>query len=44
MWIDRGREFYDKDVKKLVEHYSTENEENLVWLKDLIEVIKEKNV
>ena len=27
MWIDKGREFYDKDVKKLVDLYSTENEE-----------------
>ena len=27
MWIDRGREFYNKDVQKLVEIHSTENEE-----------------
>ena len=26
-WVARGREFYNKDVQKLVEHYSTENEE-----------------
>ena len=26
MWVDRGREFYNKDVKKLVELYSTGNE------------------
>ena len=26
-WIDRGREFYNKDVKKLAVLYSTENEE-----------------
>ena len=26
-WVDRGREFYNKDVQKLVELYSTENEE-----------------
>ena len=25
-WVDRGREFYNKDVQKLVELYSTENE------------------
>ena len=27
-WVDRGREFYNKDVQKLIELYSTENEEN----------------
>ena len=27
MWVDTGREFYNKDVQKLVELYSTENEE-----------------
>ena len=27
MWVDKGREFYNKDVKELVELYSTENEE-----------------
>ena len=26
MWVVRGREFYNKDVQKLVELYSTENE------------------
>ena len=26
-WVDRGREFYNKDVQKLVERFSTENEE-----------------
>ena len=26
-WVDRGREIYNKDVQKLVELYSTENEE-----------------
>ena len=25
MWVDKGREFYNKDVQKLVELYSTEN-------------------
>ena len=24
-WVDKGREFYNKDVQKLVELYSTEN-------------------
>ena len=27
IWVDKGREFYNKDVKKLVELYSAENEE-----------------
>ena len=27
MWVDKGREFYNKDVQKLDELYSTENEE-----------------
>ena len=30
MWIDKGLEFYNKYVQKLVELYSTENEENRV--------------
>ena len=25
-WVDRGREFYNKDVQNLIELYSTENE------------------
>ena len=28
MWVDKGREFYNKDVQKLGELYSTENKEN----------------
>ena len=27
MWVDKGKEFYNKDVKDLIEFYSTENEE-----------------
>ena len=27
MWVDKGREFYNKDIQKLVGLYSTENEE-----------------
>ena len=27
MWVDKGREFYNKDIQKLVELYSTENKE-----------------
>ena len=29
MWVDKGREFSNKDVQKLVEFYSKENEEKL---------------
>jgi len=28
LWVDKGKEFYNKDVKSLIELYSTENEEN----------------
>ena len=27
LWTDKGKEFYNKDVKDLVQIYSTENEE-----------------
>ena len=27
IWVDNGRKFYNKDVQKLVELYSTENDE-----------------
>ena len=27
VWVDKGKEFYNKDVQKLVALYSTENEE-----------------
>ena len=27
VWVDKGLEFYNKDVKQLVDIYSTENEE-----------------
>ena len=27
MWVDKGREIYNKDVQKLVQLYSTEKEE-----------------
>ena len=30
MWVDEGWKFYNKDVRKLVELYFTENEKNLV--------------
>ena len=28
LWVDRGREFYNKHVQELIPLYSTENEEN----------------
>ena len=27
LWVDKGKEFYNKDVKSLIDIYSTENEE-----------------
>ena len=27
LWVDKGKEFYNKNVQQLVELYSTENEE-----------------
>ena len=42
IWVDKGREFYNKDVQKLVELYSTERKKNLVWLKGLIELLSKK--
>ena len=41
MWVDKGKEFYNKDVKELIELYSTENEEisSVVerWIRTMIE-------
>ena len=42
MWIDKGREFYNKDVQKLVELHSTENEENFWVIERFNRIIKEK--
>ena len=39
IWVDKGREFYNKDVQKLVELYSTEKEEKSCVMKDSIELI-----
>ena len=33
MWVDKGKEFCNKYVKDLINLYSTENEENLAWLR-----------
>ena len=40
-WVDSGREFYNKDVQKLVELYSTENEEKSCVIERLNRTIKE---
>ena len=41
-WVDRGREFYNKGVQKLVELYSTENEEKSCVIERCNRTIKEK--
>ena len=35
LWTDKGREFYNKDVKDLVELYSTENEEKKQYSREM---------
>ena len=42
MWVDKGREFHNKDVQKLVELYSTENEEKSCVIERFNRNIKEK--
>ena len=42
MWVDKGWEFYNKDVQKLVELYSTENEEKSCVIERFNRTIKEK--
>ena len=42
MWVDRGCEFYNKDVRKEVELYSTENEEKSCAIERFNRTIKEK--
>ena len=42
MWVDKGREFYNKDIKKPVELYSTENEEKSCVIERFNRTIKEK--
>ena len=42
MWVDKGREFYNKDVQKLVELYSTESEEKSCVIESFNHTIKEK--
>ena len=42
MWVDKGKEFYNKDVKELVELYSTENEEKSRVVERWIRTMKER--
>ena len=42
MWVDKGKEFYNKDVKDLIELYSTENEEKSSVVEKWIRTVKEK--
>ena len=42
MWVDKGKEFYNKDVKALIELYSTENKEISSVVERWIRTMKEK--
>ena len=42
LWTDKGREFFNKDVRDLVELYATENEEKSSIAERWIRTIKEK--
>ena len=42
MWVDKGKEFYNKDVKDLITLYSTENEEKASVVERWIRTMKEK--
>ena len=42
MWVDKGKEFYNKDVKDLIELYSTENEAKSSVVERWIRTMKEK--
>ena len=42
MWVDKGKEFYNKNVKELVELYSTENEEKSSVVERWIRTMKER--
>ena len=42
MWVDKGKEFYNKDAKDLIELYSTENEEKSSVVERWIGTMKEK--
>ena len=42
VWVDKGKKFYNKDVKKLVELYSTENEEKLCVVERWIRSVRDE--
>ena len=42
MWVDKGKEFYNKDVKEFIELYSTENEKKSSVVERWIRTMKEK--
>ena len=42
MWVNKGKEFYNKHVKDLIELYSTENEEKSNVVERWIRTMKEK--
>ena len=42
MWVDKGKEFYNKDVKDSIELYSTKNEEKSSVVERWIRTMKEK--
>ena len=42
MWVDKGKEFYNKDVQDLIELYSTQNEEKSSIVERCIRTMKEK--
>ena len=42
MWVDKGREFYNEDVQKLVELHSTENDDKSCVIERLIELLSKK--
>ena len=44
MWVDKVREFYIKDVQKLVDLYSRENEEKSCVIERLNKTIKQQIV
>ena len=42
MWVDKGKEFYNKDVKELIKLDSTENEEKSSVVERWIRTMKER--
>ena len=43
MWVDKVREFYNKDVQKRVELYSTENEEKSCVIERLNRTMRDEH-